>query len=144
MHMHVNTVTFGMLSCYILFLYLFIYLTWVFSFSLNDSSIHDAVSATMKVLGELPTVAWPDSDEAQRLEMSTFLARTGWHLKGSSCLFHVVIFTDARQLFWVKNCIYVHEHDRYDWLTLHCRFSRSRWLYRWDTHCSSNKRSCLL
>jgi hypothetical protein len=57
---------------------------FLFSFSLNESSVHDAVSASIKVLGQLTNVTWPQTEAAQKLEMSTFLARTGWYLRNVS------------------------------------------------------------
>lgn len=55
------------------------------SFSMNDSTVHEAVSALLKTLGELEDryVKWANEEDQIR-EMATFFERTG-NANYSSC-----------------------------------------------------------
>ena len=57
--------------------YYSVFILFYSSFSVNESSVHDSVSAAIKVLRELRCIEWPHTDESQLAEMATFYERTG-------------------------------------------------------------------
>lgn len=57
-----------------------------YSFDVNESTAHDAVSAFLVVVKEMSQayIVWPDADE-QELEMETFRDRTGTIMFSKTC-----------------------------------------------------------